>query len=173
VKIIILLNKMTIKRKNIVSNKRWLVSSGYTLIELVLVMAIVGILATTMMVIIKPATMLARARDSQRDTDISSIVMLVRQYASDHSGTLPDTDGNPNTSNFPTSLTCIGTNPACYNLAAAGDDDESLVPDYSASLPKDPKTGTAANIGYSIMVDAYNHITASASGETRTISMTK
>ncbi|KKR11643.1 MAG: hypothetical protein UT39_C0004G0002 [Candidatus Woesebacteria bacterium GW2011_GWA1_39_21] len=146
---------------------------GFTMIELLLVMSIIGILATTMMVILRPATMLARARDSQRDSDVNSLVILVRQYVSDHSGTLPDTDGDPDTSNFPTSLTCIGNAPPCFNLAAAGDDDESLVPDYSASLPKDPKTGSDGNIGYMIMVDANNHITVSASGETRTISVIK
>ena len=150
-----------------------IICKGFTLIELLIVISIIGILATTMIVVLKPSTMLARARDSQRDSDINSIVMLVRQYASDHSGTLPDTDGNPDTSNFPSSLTCIGTNSGCFNLSAAGDSDESLVPDYAASLPKDPRTGTVGNIGYFIMVDAYKHITASASGETRTISVTK
>lgn len=154
-------------------NRRKSFIKGFTLIELLLVMAIIGVLATTMVIVLKPSTMLARARDSQRDTDINSIMMLVRQYASDHSGTLPDTDGDPLTSDFPSSLTCIGTSPSCFNLAAAGDADESLVPDYAASLPKDPKTGTDGDIGYSIMVDANNHITASASGETRTISTTK
>jgi prepilin-type N-terminal cleavage/methylation domain-containing protein len=154
-------------------NSTQYIKRGFTIIELLIVVAIIGILATTMMVILNPATMLARARDSQRDTDINSIVMLVRQFASDHSGTLPDTDDNPDTSNFPISLTCIGTNPGCFNLAVAGDDDESLVPDYTASLPKDPKTGTDGNTGYLIMVDANSHITASASGEKRTISVTK
>ena len=161
------------KKIKIVKITSQYLSEGFTIIELLLVMAIIGILATTMMVILNPAAMLARARDSQRDTDINSIVMLVRQYASDHSGTLPDTDDDPDTSNFPTSLTCIGTSPGCFNLADAGDDDESLVPDYTASLPKDPKTGTDGNTGYTIMVDPNNHITASASGEKRVITVTK
>ncbi len=146
---------------------------AFTLIELLIVMAIIGILATVVVVILNPSTMLARARDSQRETDIYSIAMLVRQYASDHSGTLPDTDGDPETSNFPTVLTCIGTGAGCFDLASAGDDDESIVPDYTASLPKDPKTGNDSDIGYEIMTDEYFHITASASGETRTISVTK
>ncbi len=146
---------------------------GFTLIELLLVISIIGILATTMVTLLRPSTMLARARDSQRESDINSILMMVRQYASDHSGTLPDTDDDPLTNNFPSSLTCIGTDPSCFNLAGAGDVDESLVPDYAASLPKDPKTGLDVNIGYLIMVDTNGHITVSATGETRTISVTK
>lgn len=159
---------------NLSAKKRHKIAlNGFTMIELLLVITILGVLATTMIIVLKPSTMLARARDSQRDTDINSLVMLVRQYVSDHSGTLPDTDNDPDTSDFPSVLTCIGSDPACFNLSQAGDDDESLVPDYAASLPKDPKTGTEANTGYFIMVDANYHITASASGETRTINVTK
>lgn len=153
--------------------KKLQAKAGFTLIELLIVLAIIGILATTLVVILKPSTLLARARDSQRESDINGLVILVRSFANDHSGTLPDTDGDPNTSNFPTSLTCIGTNVGCFDLGSAGNTDESLVPDYTASLPKDPKTGTDGNTGYFIMVDTNNHITASASGETRTISVTK
>lgn len=156
-----------------ISDRKKVFFVGFTMIELLLVITILGILASTMIIVLKPSTMLARARDSQRDTDVNSVVMLVRQYASDHSGALPDIDGDPDTNDFPSVLTCIGTDTACFNLGDAGDDDESLVPDYAASLPKDPKTGTDGNTGYFIMADANYHITASASGETRTISVTK
>jgi prepilin-type N-terminal cleavage/methylation domain-containing protein len=147
--------------------------SGFTLLELLIVIVILGILATVMVVVVNPAHQLARARDTQRETDIYSIAATIQQYAAEHSGALPDTDGDPDTSNFPTTLTCIGTGGGCFNLGAAGDGEVSIVPTYMASLPKDPKTGTDANTGYYIMADAYNHLTASASGETKTITLTK
>ena len=149
------------------------VKQGFTLLELLLVIVILGILATVMVVMINPAHQLARARDTQRETDIYSIVATIQQYAAEHSGTLPDTDGDPDTSDFPTTLTCIGTGAGCFDLAAAGDGEVSIVPTYVASLPEDPKTGSDANTGYFIMADEYNHLTASASGETKTITLTK
>lgn len=146
---------------------------GFTLIELLIVIAVIGILVTTMVIAINPSKQLAKARDGQRESDVYSIFSYVQQYKSEHNGTLPDTDGDPDTSDFPTTLTCIGTSGGCFNLAAAGDDDESLVPDYAAALPVDPKTGDTGNTGYLIMVDAYGHITASATGETKEISITR
>jgi prepilin-type N-terminal cleavage/methylation domain-containing protein len=166
--------------QNLDKNKKLLVSvyrlkliSGFTLLEILVVLTIIGIMATVMMVIINPAHQLAKARDTQRETDIYSIVATIQQYTTEHSGTLPDTDGNPLTNNFPTTLTCIGNGGGCFNLASAGDGTDSIVPTYLASLPKDPKTGTNANTGYKIMVDINKHLTASASGETETIILTK
>jgi prepilin-type N-terminal cleavage/methylation domain-containing protein len=160
-------------KKLLVNIYRSKIVSGFTFLEMLIVVAIIGILATVMMVIVNPAHQLAKARDTQRESDIYSIVATIQQYAAEHSGTLPDTDGDPDTSDFPTSLTCIGNGGGCFDLASAGDGEDSIVPTYLASLPKDPKTGTDANNGYFIMVDEYNHLTASASGETKTISLTK
>ena len=98
---------------------------------------------------------------------------MVLQYSAEHSGALPDTDGDPQTSNFPNSLTCIGTGGSCFNLGVAGDTGEEIVPVYMAAIPKDPRTGTDSDTDYLIMVDANGRLTASASGETKTISITK
>lgn len=144
---------------------------GFTLIELLIVMAIVGILATTFVVAVNPTRQLAKARDSDRETDLIAILSAVMEYSSEHSGELPDTDGNPNTSNFPTSLTCIGNGAGCFDLAGAGEAGETIVPVYMVEMPKDPKTGTDANTGYFIMADANGHLIASASGETKTITV--
>lgn len=145
---------------------------GFSLLEILLVMAIIGILATVLVVAVNPARQLAKARDTERRANLFSILSVVRQYATEHSGELPDTDGDPLTNNFPTSLTCIGTAAGCFDLAGAGETGETIVPVYIPEIPKDPKDGTDANTGYLIYVDEYEHLHASASGETKDIGIT-
>lgn len=146
---------------------------GFTLLELLIVIALIGVLSTVLVVMINPAKLLARARDTQRESDLIAILSSIAQYSSEHSGTLPDTDGDPLTSNFPTSPTCIGSGPGCYNLASAGDTGETLVPEYMAGLPLDPSDGDVSDTGYLIYVDVNNRLAASASGETREITLTR
>lgn len=146
-------------------------SHGFTLIELLIVIAIIGILSSTLVVALNPGRQLAKARDTDREADLTLILTAIYQYASEHSGSLPDTDGSSTTSNFPTSLTCIGTTSPCYNLAGAGDTGELIVPVYLAEMPKDPVDGTDSDTGYTIMVDSNGRLTASASGETKIISV--
>ncbi|MFV1917304.1 MAG: type II secretion system protein [Patescibacteria group bacterium] len=149
-------------------------SAGFTVIELLIVIGIIAMLASTLAVVINPARQLAKARDTERETDLYGILAAVYQYQAEHSGALPDTDGNPQTSNFPTNPVCIGTDPGCYDLASAGDTGEEVVPVYMAAIPADPKTGTVGDTQYIIFLDANNRLVASASGETKgTITITR
>ena len=61
----------------------------------------------------------------------------------------------------------MGNTAPCFNLAVAGGatDTERVVPTYIAEMPRDPSTGTAANIQYTIYADANGRVVASASGE--------
>ena len=148
-------------------------SAGFTLMELLTVIGIIGVLATVMVTAINPGRQLAKARDTQRETDVIVILSAIYQYSSEHSGDLPDTDGNPETSDFPTDETCIGTDLGCFDLASAGEDGDTIVPVYLAEIPTDPRTGEASDTDYTIFVDENNRLTASASGETRTVSVSR
>lgn len=149
-------------------------TKGFTLIELLVVIAILGMLATVSIYAINPGRQFAKARDTERESEIYAILSAILQYASEHSGELPDTDGNPATSNFPASLTCIGSGGGCFNLGAAGATGETIVPVYLAQMPADPKaTNPTSDTLYRIMVDTNGRLTASASGETKTISVTR
>ncbi len=143
------------------------------MVELLISIALIALLATVVVFLINPGTMLARARDTQRQSDLVAILSSVYQYSAEHSGALPDTDGNPLTNNFPTSPICIGSGGGCFNLASAGDAGETMVPVYMAAIPQDPQAGTQTNTGYLIYVDSNNRLIASASGETRDISLTR
>jgi len=140
---------------------------GFTLIEILLVIALIGVLSSTMVIAINPAHQFAKARDTQRETDLYVIVSAIYQYSSEHSGELPDTDGDPTDSNFPTSATCIGTDVGCFNLANAGEDGEKITPVYMVEMPMDPSGGTPENTLYSIHADENGRLVASASAETK------
>ena len=150
----------TLPRKNLVN-----VQQGFTMIEMLIVIALIGVLASTLIFAINPGTQLAKARDTERETHLYAILSSIYQYQAEHSGALPDTDGDPETSNFPISATCIGAGGGCFNLAGAGDSGETIVPVYLASLPFDPKTGSSDDTDYTIYLDANNRLVASASGE--------
>ncbi len=53
---------------------------GFTLLELLIVIGILAVLSTTMVLVINPAEMLRRARDSQRISDLNTIKSALAFY---------------------------------------------------------------------------------------------
>jgi prepilin-type N-terminal cleavage/methylation domain-containing protein len=53
---------------------------GFTLLELLIVIGILAILSTTMIIVINPAEILRKARDSQRISDLSSLKTAIAFY---------------------------------------------------------------------------------------------
>ena len=128
---------------------------GFTLLEVLLVVAALGILASIVIFAINPAKMLADARNAQRKIDLNTITNAVYQYAVDNNGVVP-------------TVITGSTTPICKtgNTSCTGLVDLSILTigqKYLVSMPFDPASSTASSTGYTIMASSTTgRITASA-----------
>ena len=140
---------------------------GFTLLEILLVVAIISILAGIVIVAINPAKQLGDARNAQRRADVGTVLSAVYQYVIDNNGTIPgsivsDSDSYVSASttcalvkaNTPSSEICKSSATNCtgytnlgYYLATTTSDGVS----YVTSIPTDPSaTSTDVRTGYYI-----------------------
>lgn len=65
-------------------------SKGFTLLELLLAMAVLTILTGVVIVAINPAKHFTKAREAERQTEVYAIVTALHQYALDNESSFPD-----------------------------------------------------------------------------------
>ena len=128
-------------------------TAGFTLIEILVVIGIIAILAAVVIIAINPARQFAQARNTQRESNINTILNAIGQDLADNKGV----------------FTCAGIGTA---IAAAANNIGSgaglvnlgcLVPSYIPSaIPFDPNGGAAADTKYSVAVDALGRYTLCA-----------
>ncbi len=131
---------------------------GFTLIELLVVIGILGILLAIVLIAINPARQFAQANDTKRQSDITTILNAISQYAADNKGKIP--------TGITTTDQEIGS--AGANICTA------LVPTYVSLMPVDPtganngaglteaQCGGTYATGYNVVKDTNGRVTVSA-----------
>jgi type IV pilus assembly protein PilA len=149
-------------------------TTGFTLIEILVVIGIIAILAAIVIIAINPAKQFAQARNTQRQAGVNTILNAVGQRIADNKGIfqgsfnvggnvyfcapLPPTVGGTATAH-------INVTPLTATTTTVSGDLGCLVPTYVATLPLDPDTTYAIDpyTGYDIGVDPTGRVTVCAS----------
>lgn len=144
--------------------KKSKVIRGFTLIEILVVIGIIAVLATIVLIAINPARQFAQANNTQRTSNVETILNAIGQNMADNKGVLP---AGLTAAACPTATPCNIT-----GVVAAGNVDlcPSLVTTYVASLPVDPSLAGGSistcnatyTTGYKVSVDASNRVTVYA-----------
>lgn len=143
-------------------------NKGFTLIEVLVVIGIIAVLSAIVLVAINPARQFKIARDSQRVSNVNTILNAIGQNMAEHKGvftcqgvakSLPEIEGQ-----------VIGSGGNQIELASC------LVPDYISSIPLDPSASGAHyattsdySTEYIIIKDSLGRVTVSARGEINTL----
>lgn len=121
------------------TNYKKLKQNGFTLIEILLVMGIIAILATIVIVAINPSRQFAQARNSQRVSNVNTILNAIGQNIADNRGVFACAGAGaiPQTATVIKSVTGGGGGGAGFDIAAC------LSPTYVSSIPVDPSAPNA------------------------------
>ena len=138
---------------------------GFTLLEILLVVAAIAILAAIVIVAINPTKQLGQTKNAQRRSDVNSIINGIYQYSIDHG-----------ISTTATQICKTGTATAtCATLGLTDLQVVTVNETYLTAIPNDPTNTATAGVGYFVGRSANGRVTVTAPNaeQGETISVTK
>jgi prepilin-type N-terminal cleavage/methylation domain-containing protein len=138
---------------------------GFTLVELLIVIAIIAIIAAVVFVALDPLTRFRDARDSTRWQDVSAMVEGIIVDQVDNGGTYITALSSSSSGTYQLGTAGSGCDSGCTattTLAACLDLSGLASEGYVPSIPLDPNTGTAAETDYYLYKSDAGFITVGA-----------
>ena len=126
---------------------------GFTLLEILLVVAAIAILASIVILAINPGKQLGDTKNAQRRVDVNTILNAVYQYAIDNTGTIPATITSSSTEICKLGGTCTGL----IDLSVLTTNEKYLV-----AIPIDPIGASTNGVRYTISKSVNGRVTVSA-----------
>lgn len=129
---------------------------GFTLLEVLLVVAIIAILAGIILLAINPNKQLGDSRNTTRRADVNTLINAIYQYSIDHNGSLPTA--------ITTTEYYICQKDAVSCSGYANLSELTTNSKYLVSLPVDPSLsiGATSSAGYTVRKTSDNRVTVSA-----------
>ena len=140
---------------------------GFTLIEILIVIAIIATLAVLVFASLNPAQRLKDARDSKRVFATSSILTAIHAYIIDNGGSLPSglSVGMSEAQLGTAGSGCGISSGGCSVSTAACLDLSTTLARYLKTIPIDPDgTASASKTEYAVGVDTNGIVTVKACG---------
>jgi len=137
-------------------------NSGFTLFELLIVVAILAILVTTSIVAIDAPRRINETNDAKRASDARNILMAVHQYVVDNQGKVPAGITNDEQQLGTSVDGCVNLHRGCNALQDACLDLSTTLSDYFLKFPVDPTNGSNSKTNYSISINSKNIVTVKA-----------
>lgn len=122
------------------------VKRGFTLIEILLVVAAIAILAGIVILAINPGKQLGQTRDAQRRADVNTILNAVYQWSLDNNGTMPAVVTADETPICPTKCTTIETCVDLNTVLVTGSPSTGSG-NYLVAIPDDPNLASPSTGG--------------------------
>lgn len=148
--------------------------SGFTLLEILLVVGAISILAGIVIFAVNPTKQLGETRNAQRRLDVNTILNAVYQYSIDNLGAMPPTVQTGTDCALAMQEICK-FNSGCSNMTDLGTYLVGTSSRYVVSVPIDPSVGGGDGTGYQIYKNSSGRVTVCAPNAEQgaTISVTR